>query len=308
VAEEIGGAARGEADRLSGVGLTAVGVAWARAVESRRPDRLFDDPLAARVAQRGQQGLEESFGVREGGRAQTSPVDEQVARAFLDYAAVRTRYFDDCLLEACAGGCRQVVILAAGMDARAFRLPWAAGIRIYELDRRDVLAVKEEVIAAEGVSPRCQRHSVATDLTADWAAELRAAGFSGSQQTAWLAEGLLNYLTPENNDALVATVGQLSGIGSTLALEVIRASAISDGPMTETADRMASFGAPWRSGIDDPAGWLAGHGWHARVDNPFEIAARYGRSLTGWPGASPTDEPTGWLLTAARDISGSRVR
>lgn len=202
-------AAHGDADRLSGVGLTAVGVAWARAVESRRPDRLFDDPLAARVAQRGQQGLEESFGVREGGLAQTSPVDEHVARAFLDYAAVRTRYFDDCLLEACADGCRQVVILAAGMDARAFRLPWPAGIRIYELDRRDVLAVKEEVIAAEGVSPRCQRHGVATDLAADWAAdwaaELRAAGFSGGQQTAWLAEGLLNYLTPEDNDALVDT-------------------------------------------------------------------------------------------------------
>lgn len=288
------------ADRLSGVGLTAVGVAWARAVESQRPDRLFDDPLAAKVAQRGQRELETALGVPDGGLGRASPVDEPAARAFLEYAAVRTRYFDDRLLEACTAGCRQVVILAAGMDARAFRLPWLAGTEVYELDRADVLAVKEEVIAAERLNPRCQRRTVATDLTADWPTALRAAGFAGGRQTAWLAEGLLNYLTADDNDALIRAAGQLSVPASTLALEVIRASALSNGPMTEIATGMAGFGAPWRSGIDDPARWLAERGWHARVDNPFDVAARYSRRLTGWPDARPADQPTGWLVTASR--------
>jgi methyltransferase (TIGR00027 family) len=285
---------------LSAVGLTALGVAWARAVESRRPDRLFDDPLAAKVVQRAHRELEETFGSGARGAGQSGPVDEETRRAFLQYAAVRTRYFDDCLLDACTAGCRQVVILAAGMDARAFRLPWPAGIQLYELDRTDVLAVKEDVVVNEGLRPRCQRRTVTADVTADWAAALRTAGFPAGQQTSWLAEGLLTYLSPEDGDALVSTAGQLSGSGSTLALEVIRASDLSHGRLRDLADRMAGFGAPWRSGVDDPAGWLAGYGWHARVDNPYEVAARYGRQLTGWPGAGPVDEPVTWLVTAVR--------
>ncbi|MGH3848753.1 MAG: SAM-dependent methyltransferase [Pseudonocardiaceae bacterium] len=285
--------------RLSGVGVTAVGAAWARAAESQRPDRLFDDPIAVAVVERGQRELAKLFSGDEAS-LERAPFDEQAATAFVEYAAVRTRYFDDCLSEACAAGCRQVVILAAGMDARAFRLLWPAGTRLYELDRPEVLAYKEDMVAAAGVLPRCERHTVAADLAADWITALRAAGFQGGQHTAWLAEGLLNYLTDKDNNMLVSTVGRLSGSGSTLALEVIRASAIRDGPMAAIADRAANSGAPWRSGVDDPAGWLAGHGWRARVDNPFEVAVGYGRQLTGWPGAGPTDDPTRWLVTAAR--------
>lgn len=147
--------------RLSGVGVTAVGVAWARAAESRRPDRLFDDPLAAVVVERGQRELAVMFGVDEDDPTEKSPFDEQTTSIMLEHIAVRTRYFDDYLLEACAAGCRQVVILAAGMDARAFRLPWPAGTRLYELDRPEVLAYKEDVVAARGVLPRCERRPVA---------------------------------------------------------------------------------------------------------------------------------------------------
>lgn len=294
--------------RLSGVGATALGVAWARAAESRRPDRLFDDPLATAVMERGQRELAESFGVDEHSRAARSLPEEQATNAFLDYAAVRTRYFDDCLIEACAAGCRQVVLLAAGMDARGFRLPWPAGTRVYEVDRPDVLAFKQDVLAAEGIQPRCDRLVVAADLAADWPVALRAAGFDPDQRTAWLAEGLLSYLTTQDNDTLIRAVGSLSGPGSTVALEVIHASAISHGPMAVIADRMASFGAPWRSGIDDPAGWLVRHGWRARVDNPVDVAIRYDRRLTGWPGAGPDDQPTGSLVTATRGCQPERPR
>ncbi|HZS22677.1 MAG TPA: SAM-dependent methyltransferase [Pseudonocardiaceae bacterium] len=287
-------------DGLSAAGLTALGVAWARAVESHRPDRLFDDPLAAKLAQRARRELAQTLRGGAHGVTHSGPVDEETARAFLHYAAVRTRYFDDCLLEACAAGCRQVVILAAGMDARAFRLLWPTGTQLYELDRSDVLALKEDVIASEGLRARCQRHTVTADVTAGWAGALLAAGFAAGQQTAWLAEGLLAYLSPEDNDALIRTAGRLSGLGSTLALEVTRASALSHGPLSDLADRMAGFGAPWRSGVDDPAGWLAELGWQARVDNPFDVAGRYGRQLTCWPSPDQADEPIAWLVSATR--------
>lgn len=291
---------RQNAARLSGVGVTAVGMAWARAAESQRPDRLFADPIAVAIVERGRPELATLFDAEKAG-LERAPFDEQTATTFVDYAAVRTRYFDDCLSEACAAGCRQVVILAAGMDARAFRLPWPAETHLYELDQPDVLAYKEAMVTTMGVRPRCEHRTVAADLTADWAAALRASGFQEGQHTSWLAEGLLSYLTTKDNNALVSTARRLSGPGSTLALEIISASAIRTGPLAATAERIASVGAPWRSGVDDPAGWLAGHGWRARVDDPFDVAVGYGRQLTGWPGAGPTDEPTRWLVTAARD-------
>jgi methyltransferase (TIGR00027 family) len=272
-------------------------VAWGRAAESRRPDRLFDDPLAAAVVERGQRELAVMFGVDEDDPVTRSLVNEQVTSTMLEHIAVRTRYFDDRLLEACAAGCRQVVILAAGMDARVFRLPWPAGTRLYELDRPEVLAYKEEVVAAEGVLPRCERRIIAVDLTADWATPLRAAGFEGDQQTAWLAEGLLSYLTAEENDTLIHTVGRLSRPGSTLTLQVSHPSAISEGPLAAFVDRLASFGAPVRFGVDDPVAWLAGHGWRARVDNPSDVAVRYGRRMIEWQGAGSADKPTGWFVT-----------
>lgn len=296
VSDEVGQ----NATPLSGVGVTAVGMAWARAVESQRPDRLFDDPIAVAIVEQGRPELATLLFNAEGTGFERASLDEQTA-AFVEYAAVRTRYFDDCLSEACAAGCRQVVILAAGMDARAFRLPWPAETRLYELDQPEVLAYKEAVVTTMGILPRCERRTVAADLAADWGAALRATGFQEGQHTAWLAEGLLSYLLTKDNNMLVSTARRLSGPGSTLALEVISASAIRNGPLAAVADRIASFGAPWRSGVDDPAGWLAGHGWRARVDDPFNVAVGYGRRLTGWPGAGPTDEPTRWLVTAVRD-------
>jgi methyltransferase (TIGR00027 family) len=256
--------------------------------------------MAVAIVEWGQPELATLFDAEKAG-LERAPFDEQTATAFVDYAAVRTRYFDDCLSEACAAGCRQVVILAAGMDARAFRLPWPAETRLYELDRPEVLAYKEAMVTTTGILPRCERRTVAADLATDWVAALRATGFQEGQHTAWLAEGLLNYLTTKDNNMLVDTARKLSGPGSTLALEVIRASAIRNGPLVAIADQIASVGAPWRSGVDDPAGWLAGHGWWARVEDPFDVAVGYGRQLTGWPGAGPTDEPTRWLVTAARD-------
>ncbi|HEY5437200.1 MAG TPA: class I SAM-dependent methyltransferase [Candidatus Limnocylindrales bacterium] len=99
--------------------------------------------------------------------------------------ATRTRFFDDWLhAVAIEGGIRQVVLLAAGLDTRAYRLPWAAATTVFELDRPVVLAEKERTLDAAGAAPACDRRVVRADLAADWAAELLAAGLDRARPAA----------------------------------------------------------------------------------------------------------------------------
>ena len=139
----------------TGVGMTALWVAQARAEESSRPDRLFEDSLAQAFI--GAAGyitlpqLEEHFG--------------EIYPYIREHVAIRTRFFDDYLLQACAAGCRQVVILAAGVDTRAFRLPWPEGVQLFELDLPEIFTFKEQVLAREGAKPVCQRTVVEADLS-----------------------------------------------------------------------------------------------------------------------------------------------
>lgn len=165
---------------------TGLLVAAIRADESRRPDHLFTDPFADRLAgETGRRLLAEA--VAEAGDRPTRQ------------SVVRTRFWDEALLRA-TRSVRQVVILAAGMDARAFRLPWPDGATVYELDQPEVIAAKAAALAGE--QPLCTRVAVGVDLTGDWAEALRANGFDGGQPTVWLAEGLLQYL----DEAAVGTV------------------------------------------------------------------------------------------------------
>ncbi len=169
-----------------GVGRTAIGVAHVRAEESRRPDRLFHDPYA------------EAF---VAAAPNTLPTEHEASHdlaawgaEWAVHATIRTRFFDDYLLAAGAAGCRQVVLLAAGLDTRALRLDWPEGTRVFELDLPDMLTFKERVLADHPSRPApapCERTTVAVDLRADWPAALTGAGFDPSQPTAWLAEGLL---------------------------------------------------------------------------------------------------------------------
>ncbi|MER6798560.1 SAM-dependent methyltransferase, partial [Amycolatopsis mediterranei] len=183
-------------ESLPAVSRTAIGVAALRAYESRRPDRLFDDPYAAAFFEAGRSAL-----------PGTSPEGPQAGLGAMFYpqVVIRTRFYDDYLLGA---GCAQVVLLAAGLDTRAFRLAWPDGTRLFELDLPEVLAFKDEVLGRHGAEPACARVVVPADLREDWAAALREAGFDPAVPTAWLAEGLLMYLTPEEAERLLTTVGE----------------------------------------------------------------------------------------------------
>jgi methyltransferase (TIGR00027 family) len=272
---------------LSKLGHTALEVALVRARESERPDRLFDDPYAAAFA------AELAPEAAAGGTAQA-----QEALAF--QVAIRTRFFDDFLLEACDQGCRQVVLLAAGLDTRAFRLDWPDGVRLFELDLPDVIEAKDAVLAAQGATARCERHALAIDLREDWPAALRAAGFDPAQPTAWLAEGLLIYLGAEEAAELLQAVGDLAAPGSWLAAE--RAN-FADPALLEQARAqlgMDHFSALWKGGLGyDAADWLPAHGWEVHADDVGFVAAAYGR---------PTDSDAGGgFLTASYTGESSRT-
>jgi methyltransferase (TIGR00027 family) len=261
--------------------MTAVGVAYIRAQESLRPDRLFEDPLAS------------AFVVASGWTPPES-VEAEVGDAPADVRAywgtvvqsviVRTRFLDEYAMDAAASGVRQFVILGAGLDARAFRLSWPAGMSVFEIDVPDVIGFKERVLTDMGARPAAQRIIVRADLTKDWYPRLLGAGFDASQPSAWLAEGLLIYLTAEQNEALISTIGEASPPGSKLGVTLGGKGSLDvPGDVTRNGEGLDSVGsvrAMWRSEApEDPAGWLASHGWKAEVFSARERAAAFGRPL-----------------------------
>ncbi|WP_344444770.1 SAM-dependent methyltransferase [Kitasatospora nipponensis] len=258
-----------------GVGRTAIGVARARAAESRRPDRLFDDPYAAAFVAAALAGEPEP---------ERNPQDTPIGVIVLArYLAVRTRFFDDQLLAAARAGCRQVVIPAVGLDTRALRLEWPAGTRFFEIDQPEVLAFGERVLAEQGASAAGPRAVLAGDLREDWAGVLTGAGFDPAQPSAWLLEGLLVYLSPAEVAALLTTVGSLAAPGSRLALTHGFPRSEHD-PVDRTAGfaeavpELAGVAALWQGGLDeDVAGWLERHGWRAAWHDRAEAAVSYGR-------------------------------
>jgi methyltransferase (TIGR00027 family) len=256
------------------VAMTAIATAVTRMIESRRHDRLFGDPLAERfVAGAGQTPAlpsQESTGLGE--------VDG-FWPWFATFAPVRTRFFDDCARHACEAGCRQVVILAAGLDARAFRMEWPGGVRLFELDRPDVLRFKRRVLVMENAVPRCTRVAVEADLGQDWAPALRRAGFRPAEATFWLAEGLMAYLTVKQRDLLLDTVDVLSAPGSTFAVEYVSRAAVDQ--VMRLAGDSPGFGLSlWQPGSpEDGPAWFAKRGWHAQASDANERAAFYHRPV-----------------------------
>ncbi len=197
-------------DLASSVGATATMAAAARAIATRADPALIDDRFA--------EPLVRAVGVDlltrlASGEAAPGELVEQV---WIDVAKVRTKFYDEFFREA---GLPQVVILAAGLDSRAYRLPWPAGTVVYEIDRPEVLEFKTRTLAGLGAEPAADRRVVPADLREDWPAALRAAGFDPARPTAWSAEGLLGYLPPEAQDRLLDTVTELSAPGSRLATE-----------------------------------------------------------------------------------------
>lgn len=206
-------------DLASSVGATATLVAAGRAIASADPDGLINDPFAAPLVQA--VGLD-FFTKMLNGELDPSQIpggSPERVQAMIDSMAVRTKYFDDYLMAATATGVRQAVILASGLDARAYRLPWPDGTVVYEIDQPDVIAFKSQTLAELGADPTATRRTVSIDLREDWPAALRAAGFDPSQPTAWLVEGLLIYLPPDAQDHLFDLITQLSAAGSTVGTE-----------------------------------------------------------------------------------------
>ena len=262
------------ADALPGVSRTAISVARVRAREGGRADRLFDDPQAELF-------VAAAPGRLDGGETEAGGPRGRLRAALAFQVLVRTRFFDDHLLDACAAGCRQVVLLAVGLDSRAFRLDWPERVRLFELDLPEVLAFKEAVLAQHGVVARCERHVVAADLREDWAAALARAGFDAARPTAWLAEGLLIYLGAGDAARLLTAVEARSASGSRLALESGGGHdwLHNQAAATPGAEQLAAL---WEGGLgEDPAAWLTRRGWEAESHSLAALAAGYGRPTRG---------------------------
>jgi methyltransferase (TIGR00027 family) len=250
-----------------GVSRTALLLAALRVEEGERADRLVDDPLAPAFLAAAAVG---------GGDTPTAAVLPPGASAFL---ALRTRYWDDAILAACATGIRQVVLLGAGLDARAFRLPWPPGVRLFEVDLPELFGFKEPVIAAAGIEPRCARVVVPADLREDWTGPLVDAGFDRTAATGWLAEGVLPYLDRAGSDRFRTAVTGLSAPGSHLAFDHLDGTAVDRPAMRATSTAIRQTSGAQLSTMDDPGGWLAACGWQARTARVPDVAEGYGRPL-----------------------------
>jgi methyltransferase (TIGR00027 family) len=209
-------------DLATSVGATATMVAAARAVATKADNPLINDQFA--------EPLVRAVGVDfltkwATGDLDAADIDDDESDWKLEHMpaamAARTRFFDAFFRDATQAGIRQAVILASGLDARAYRLGWPDGMTVFEVDQPQVIAFKTETLADLGAEPTADRRPVAIDLRQDWPAALVEAGFDHTQPTAWIAEGLLGYLPPEAQDRLLDNISALSADGSRLATEAI---------------------------------------------------------------------------------------
>jgi methyltransferase (TIGR00027 family) len=277
-------------DLASSVGATATMVAAARAMASRAARPLINDPFA--------EPLVRAVGVDLLTRLATGDLspdelggDGAVGmQRMTDNMAVRTKFFDEFFLDATNSGIRQAVILAAGLDSRAYRLGWPAGTTVYEIDQPDVIEFKTRTLAELGAEPTARRRTVAMDLRYDWPSALIEEGFDPNQPTAWSAEGLLGYLPPDAQDRLLDTVTELSAPGSRVAVESVPN--IDPADHEKAIERMQSASERWRDhGFDldfanlvylgdrnEAASYLADHGWQLSRSTVTELFAANGLS------------------------------
>jgi methyltransferase (TIGR00027 family) len=277
---------------MNAVGLTSRWVAANRALETEFPNRLYEDRLARPLA--GNEGfalLAQTQVPRPGVPANTPEA----------YLSIRTRFFDDALVQAAqAGPLRQIAILAAGMDSRAFRLQWPPGTTVFEVDQADVIDYKEAVLSGLNATPSCSRCVVRANLEQDWTIPLIQAGFDPNSPAAFLVEGLLPYLDESAVELLIAALAALARPGSWLGLDVVTPELLSSPYMTTLLEKLTQLGCPWRFGTAEPEKLLARYGWEARAIMPGEPEANFGR----WPyPALPRNTPgipRSFLVTAKR--------
>ncbi len=266
------------------LGATARWTAAVRAKESAREDRLFYDPWAAALA-----GKEGEAWIKARSEDSVVPI------------ALRTRFFDDALQHmALQDAIRQVVLMAAGLDTRAFRLSWPAGTRLFELDQPPVLKYKEQILRSAGAQPACERQMVEVDLTAPWQERLIQAGFDPGRSSGWLLEGFLFYLPGESLTRILDEATDLAAPGSWLGFDIVNSITLTSPWTRQWIEMQANSGAPWIGTLDDPEGFLAARGWQASLTLPGEEGANFGR----WPypviPRTMPDMPRNWYVIARR--------
>lgn len=268
---------------------TARWTAAVRARESERADRLFDDPLASILA--GAEGF---------AQLERQP-PERRDNLFL---AIRTRFFDDWLQRLTRESpIRQVVLVGAGMDARAFRLGWDADVTIWEVDRPSLLGLKRNLLMLADIRPACQRRVVGADVRRDdWPDRLEGQGFRRGLPSVWLAEGLFVYLQAAAAQRLLTTIRDIAAPGSYLGADLVSEDFFHSQWTGSDVRRLEEQHTPWRFGTNDPEALLDRHGWQAaQVVQPGEPGADH-RPLP-WPlvPRSVPGVPRMFFVTAVRE-------
>jgi methyltransferase (TIGR00027 family) len=276
-------------DLASSVGATATMVAAARAMATTAENPLINDPFADPLVR----AVGVDFFTRlVTGELRPEDLDtnsESVGmQRMTDNMAVRTKFFDDFFLTAGGAGIRQAVILASGLDARAYRLAWPAGTTVYEIDQPEVIEFKTKTLAELGAEPTAKRRTVAMDLRYDWPSALIEEGFDPNQPTTWSAEGLLGYLPPAAQDRLLDTITELSAPGSRIALESVPN--VNPEDHEKAIERMRDASKRWRDhGFDldfaelvylgdrnEAAAYLGDHGWKLTRNSVKDLFAANG--------------------------------
>lgn len=275
---------------MSSVGFTALMVTAGRAVETHRENGLVDDRWSeqfvdtAGTVPRLPSRPEQSWPLS--GESTLNGDVKQLWQRLSAYQGLRSHYFDAELIRDTGQGIDQVVLLAAGLDTRAFRLPWASGVRVYEVDQPAVLGFKDEVLRAHGVRPQCVRCRVDADLREDWGSSLQTAGFTPGRRSVWLLEGLLAFLPAQAEADLFAAIDRLAPAGSSVVVEhfapAFEALAPTH-PGLSTA-LTAPFGVdfaklPSNEPRTDPARRLAHTGWTVTSTSATQAANAYHRPL-----------------------------
>jgi methyltransferase (TIGR00027 family) len=271
-------------DITESVGATALGVAWSRAEESSSSCPLFTDPYAKLFIDT----------AKASGWQPPNGVFRERIRRISGYAASRTKWFDEFFIAAGANGVVQSVILASGLDSRAWRLPWLDDSVVFEIDQPKVLAFKTDTLRANGVDPAARYVPVPIDLRQDWPKALRDAGFDSSEPTAWSAEGLLPYLPADAQDLLFERIHDLSARGSRLAVESFGAGFFDSDYLASRREQMQKLRE--EAGVtdtDDPfdvqdlwyveersdvSDWLREHCWTVTATDSADLMVRYGRT------------------------------
>ncbi len=271
------------------IAKTSLYTAMLRARESARPDRLFTDPFAETLA--GPQGND----VLAWMEARSPGVSQNPV------VPIRTRFFDGTL-DRILGESEvdQLVILAAGLDTRAFRLRLPPDLALFELDRPEVLDLKASRLAQLNAVPRCRRVPIPVDLTGDWSATLQDGGFDRQRPAAWLVEGLTPYLTGDQVHHLLGTLSELAVAGSWLLADAVSGSFLTSPQLAGFLAMMAANGSPFRFGTDDPEGLVGVHGWRPQVTQFGEAGANFGRWIMPEGYRDDPDSPRGYLIVAHR--------